>query len=103
MLERTLTHAAATLAVGVGALVAGSGVANAAEPVDMNIACQVTHGQIGWRATLSYPNQGGWGWRCYLVGNAGDLKGVNIEKYCQDIYGLHARGGSTAYNWRCDN
>ncbi|WP_433580012.1 hypothetical protein [Nocardia brasiliensis] len=85
-----------------GALIAGAGGAAAAAPVDMHVACQVTYGQVGWRATLAYPNLGGWGWRCYLVGGGGALKGVDIEKYCQTIYGLHARGGSTAYNWRCD-
>ncbi|MFC8044823.1 hypothetical protein [Nocardia sp. NPDC057353] len=92
----------ATLAL-VTAAVAGSGTASA-QPygIDMHLACQVTHGTIGWRATLAYPAQGGWGWRCYSVPISTGYKSVDIEKYCWNVYGLHARGGSTAYNWRCD-
>lgn len=102
MRARTFARVMVALAIGTSAVVAGSGTAGAAYSVDMNLACQVTYGQIGWRATLAYPHLGGWGWRCYLVGGGGALKGVDIEKYCQTVYGLHARGGSTAYNWRCD-
>jgi|GEM_PF-1735556 len=96
--------AASAVALGVG--IATAPVSQAAVAMDqgqLSLACQYNHGNIGWRAYLKYPNQGGWGWRCYLPGNPGAGEpGINIEAWCQYAYGLHARGGSTAYNWRCD-
>ena len=97
-----LAMAGALGGLGVAGSIAAAPAAHAAYSVDMNVACQVNYGSVGWRATLAYPGQGGYGWRCYLVGGGGGLYSVNIEQYCQVIYGLHARGGSTAYNWRCD-
>lgn len=68
---------------------------------DLTSACRLKEGTNGWTAHLEFPNQGGYGWRCWADLSA-VRKGVDIENYCQYYYGLHARGGSTAYNWRCD-
>jgi len=70
----------------------------------MTLACQHTEGPA-WKAAIVYPLQGGWGWRCYIPGSPGlgsSYRDVHVEPWCLDTYGLHARGGSSAYNWRCD-
>lgn len=99
----------ATLLTGAASIGVSLAVAPAAEAAvtmdqgQLSLACQYNQGNIGWRASLDYPNQGGFGWRCWLPGHPERGRpGVNIESWCQYAYGLHARGGSTAYNWRCD-
>jgi len=98
---------AAILMSGVAALglgVVAAPAANAAVLMDqgqLSLACQYKNGSSAWYAVLDYPSQGGFGWRCHYRG-AGYITGVDIEYYCWNVYGLHARGGSTAYNWRCD-
>ena len=68
----------------------------------MEFACQHVHGP-SWSATLKRASQGGFGWRCYQTSNPETrFLDVDIERWCRYRYKLHARGGSTAYNWRCD-
>ena len=98
-------RASVLLATAVALVVAVFGLAPAAQAsytVEMHAVCQLNYSNLGYRATLAYPNQGGFGWRCYLMGGGGGLLNANIEEWCDTVYGLHARGGSTAYNWRCD-
>lgn len=67
---------------------------------DLTTACRLAKGNSNWTAQLTYPSQGGYGWRCVqTVG--GSITGVNIEGFCQYYFSNHARGGSTAYNWYC--
>lgn len=98
-----LVAAVVATTAAMGSVLGVAPAAQAAYGVDMNLACQYTMGRLGARANLDYPSQGGYGWRCYVPGNSQlGRPGVNIEGWCQATYGLHARGGSTAYNWRCD-
>jgi hypothetical protein len=72
-------------------------------PSQMTLACQLGEGDPQWHATLAYPGQGGFGWRCYDTSNpVTHYHDVDIEGLCLLVYRLHAHGGSTPYNWRCD-
>lgn len=96
-----LVAAATTIAFGIGIAPTASAVTYLTQS-NLSTACQLAHQQLGWSAHLEFPNQGGYGWRCWADYSA-VRSGVNIEGYCQ-VYGPgpHARGGSTAYNWYCD-
>jgi hypothetical protein len=97
MNRKLLVSVLAAIAVCAGVLMAPTPAL--AVGVDMNMACQVTWG-AGWQAELTYPSQGAWGWRCW-VPPFGVRKNVDVQKYCQQVYGLNAYAGSGAYSWYC--
>jgi hypothetical protein len=69
---------------------------------EMELACKFSHGSA-WRAHLLTEKLGRYAWRCYLP-NAilfAEYQNVYVERYCWAYYGLHARGGSTAYDIFC--
>lgn len=72
------------------------------DEAQMNFACQHSYGK-SWQAILAYPEKGGFGWGCRLRGpiHFDGVWKMNIETLCLDVYGLHAHGGSTAFNWYC--
>lgn len=92
------------IALTFGIVAVAPGIASAASySVDMDIACKITLGVEGGRGTLAYPSQGAWGWRCYITPNINPLYSVNVQLYCDSIYGLDAIAldPSNPYSWRC--
>ena len=100
-----LKKMAAGAAVGiaaVGGMVLGASPAQAVEGVDMNVACQVTHGTTAWVAYLA-DSSNVYGWRCKNRGT-GATGGVNVNAYCQAIYGTNSfyLDYYNPYSWRCN-
>ena len=87
----------------VGTSLAVAAPAQAAESVDMNLACQVTYNSSSWRGYLADSSNAG-GWRCanraypYQTGY-----GVNVQKYCTNVFGLNAYYSNwyNPYSWYC--
>ena len=99
-LKKAITSMAVCGLVMTGSVV-GAEASQAAEGVDMQIACKITNNHAyGWDAKLEYPSQGVYGWRCKRFGST---TGVNVNKYCQDIHGTTAYflDQNNPYSWRC--
>lgn len=98
----SIKHATSAAACAV-ALIAGPATAAHATDygVNMNQACQIQYG-AGWRAELTYPGQGAYGWRCWVPPFA-PRKGVSVQGYCT-YFGLGTAitlNPADPYSWRC--
>lgn len=87
----------------IGICLATTAPAQAAEPVDMNLACQVTYNSTSYRGYLA-DSSNVWGWKC--ANRAWPYQSgldVDVQKYCQVVYGLNAGyyNWSNPYSWYC--
>ena len=63
-IKKKLTAAAATVALGIGSILAVPHAASASDPVDMNLACQMYYGNTSYAAKLVNANSA-YGWKCW--------------------------------------
>jgi hypothetical protein len=52
-------------------------------------------------AQLTYPNQGAYGWRCWVPPYGAVKKSANVQLYCSAVWGLNAYNTGGAYSWYC--
>ena len=104
---RRIKAVIASTVVGLGLVVGGGVVANAADyKVNLTEACAVTNTGY-WYAQLVYPSQGAYGWRCtypQLPWETKVYKSVDVQKYCTArYYGSVATttNPSVADSWVC--
>ena len=101
---------ASTLAVGVIVLsglfmmapaAQATGNPNQLDRGDLTGQCRDQYGQQGWTAELY--GSTAYSWKCVYLGNVSDKRNVDINAYCQRVYGVYAQttNPNSPYAWRC--
>lgn len=98
--KRIMSVLAGALLVGAAVVLPATSASASGEGVDMNETCQINYG-AGWYAQLTYPSQGAYGWRCWVPPYGAVKKVVDVNAYCQALYGEWAYNTGGAYSWYC--
>ncbi len=88
----------------VAASMFASPTAEAAQSIDMDLACQYSGGYDSYRARVLYPRQGALGWRCIDRLRVHPTVGANLWGYCVNVMGYngaYTNNRADPYSWYC--